>query len=1031
MKSTRRSVRVGLIIGLLFFTIATIALTATGRILIWMGPGRVEAVQQGEDLTALSISASVARQLESLVVEKRSRSRVQRKIDSQLLFAMKARRGEPITSEVKSLELNVEVGDAGQTVVDIATTSPSDLLPKLDDWGVQVLSAVARHGSIRARVPLDSLEEIAALPEVVFIQPKQIAYTNRAISSAANRFAGLVASSAPAAEGDVVHLASKMRNDYGANGSGVKIGVLSDGVASLAISQAKGSLGEVTVLSGQTGEGDEGTAMLEIIHAIAPSARLYFATAFTSPESFAENIRSLRTAGCDIIVDDVFYLNEFAYQDGQDQNVLSPLGGGVIAEAVKDVVASGVLYFSSAGNGGSLAKNSSAVWEGDFKDGGGSTSPLPIDAGRVHDFGGGRLSNQITISSAYPVTLQWADPLGKSANDYDLYILNSSGTSILAASLNFQDGTQDAFEIVAAQAAGRRVVVAKYDGEGRYLQVDATWGKLSIGTQGETKGHSTIAGAVSVAASPAFLSFGSPPNPTGPYPNPFTSSNTVELFSSDGPRRIFFRGDGSPYTPGNFSSTGGVLRQKPDLTAADGVTVTGVGLFPTPFYGTSAAVAHAAAIGALLKSANPNLTLTQVRNAMVASAIDIEQLGVDAVSGAGIVMATNSALALGLQPQASLELARVQVREVSGNGNGFLEPGETGSVTIDLKNLGAVGATGVKASLQAGSPGAFVSAQGPVDYGDIAARTGVATSTAAVNFLVSTVNACDARIPFALVVTYAGGPSPKQLPFEVQIGSGPLTIQSVLDGTAPDSNARYTAATGLQQGRMVRTFFPSSCQIDKPYPGLSTTGARRFDSYTFPTCQQTASTCITVSITSACSGVRLFAAAYADKFDPNDVGLNYLGDSGDGPAGTVDASFTFSVPAGRSFVIVVHEINPGGAIGCPYDLKITGICDTCSAGTGLVCVQDDETNDSLLFNFVNGDYQFQRCADGTRFSGRGGIGRLFGNITLRDGLRAQVEVEKTPGGFLGRGTALLRPSALGRTYSITDRNVLNSTCGCP
>jgi hypothetical protein len=1031
MKATRRGIRVGLIIGLLFFVIATIALTAPDRLLSWMTPGRVAAVQQGEDLTPVTINATVARQLESLVVEKRSRSRAQRKIDSQLLFAMKARRGEPITSEVKSLELNVEIGDVGQTVVDISTTSAVELLPKLDDLGAQILSAVPRSGSVRARVPLESLEQIAELPEVVFIQPKQMAYTNRALGNAMNRIAGMVETSALVAEGDVVHLASRMRTDYGANGGGVKIGVLSDGVASLAISQAKGSLGDVTVLAGQTGEGDEGTAMLEIIHAVAPSAKLYFATAFTSAASFAENIRALRNAGCDIIVDDIFYLNEFVYQDGQDQNVISPISGGIIAEAVKDVVASGALYFASAGNGGNLAKNTSAVWEGNFRDGGGSVSPLPVDAGRIHDFGNGRLSNQITLSAPFPVTLQWADPLGKSDNDYDLYILNSAGTSILAASLNFQDGTQDAFEIVGAQAAGRRVVIAKYLGEDRFLHLDATWGRLNIATQGEVKGHSTVQGALSVAAAPAALPFGPPPNPTGPFPNAFSSSSSVELFSSDGPRRIFFRGDGSPFTPGNFSSTGGIVRQKPDITAADGVTVTGVGLFPTPFYGTSAAAPHAAAIAALLKSANPNLTLAQVRSAMIASAIDIEQLGADAVSGAGIVMATNAAVALGLQPQASLELARVEVKEVAGNGNGSLEPGETGSVTIDLKNLGAVGATGVKAALQSGSPGVFIAAQGPIDYGDIAARTGVATGNVPVNFLVSTVNACDARISLSLVVNYAGGPSPKQFPFEVQLGSGPLTIQSVLDANPPSSNSRYQPATGLQLGRMVRTFFPSGCQIDKPYPGLSTTGARRFDSYTFPTCQQTTSTCITVSITSACTGVRLFAAAYVDRFDPNDVGANYLGDSGDGPSGSIDASFTFSVPAGRSFVIVVHELNPGGAIGCSYDLKISGICDTCSPGTGLVCVQDDETNDSLLFNFLNGDYQFQRCADGTRFSGRGDIGRFLGGITLRDGLRAFVEVEKTPGGFLGRGTALLKPGALGRTYSITDRNVLNSTCGCP
>jgi hypothetical protein len=47
--------------------------------------------------------------------------------------------------------------------------------------------------------------------------------------------------------------------------------------------------------------------MLEIIHDIAPGAQLYFATAFTGQAQFAQNIRDLRPAGCDIIVDDVFY----------------------------------------------------------------------------------------------------------------------------------------------------------------------------------------------------------------------------------------------------------------------------------------------------------------------------------------------------------------------------------------------------------------------------------------------------------------------------------------------------------------------------------------------------------------------------------------------------------------------------------------------------------------------------------------------------------------------------------------------------
>jgi subtilisin family serine protease len=54
---------------------------------------------------------------------------------------------------------------------------------------------------------------------------------------------------------------------------------------------------------------------------------------------------------------------------------------------------------------------------------------------------------------------------------------------------------------------------------------------------------------------------------------------------------------------GNYKSTGGVVRQKPDLTAADGVQTATPGF--NTFYGTSAAAPHAAAIAALVREANP------------------------------------------------------------------------------------------------------------------------------------------------------------------------------------------------------------------------------------------------------------------------------------------------------------------------------------------------------------------------------------------------------------------------------------------
>ncbi|MEJ7769456.1 MAG: hypothetical protein WKF89_16680, partial [Chitinophagaceae bacterium] len=95
--------------------------------------------------------------------------------------------------------------------------------------------------------------------------------------------------------------------------------------------------------------------MLQIVHDLAPKAQLFFATAFNGPASFATNILALRDApnNCDVIIDDVIYSDEPAFYDG------------IIAQAVNTVTASGAMYFSSAGNFGSLIKNTSGVYEGD------------------------------------------------------------------------------------------------------------------------------------------------------------------------------------------------------------------------------------------------------------------------------------------------------------------------------------------------------------------------------------------------------------------------------------------------------------------------------------------------------------------------------------------------------------------------------------------------------------------------------------------------------------------------------------------
>ena len=159
-----------------------------------------------------------------------------------------------------------------------------------------------------------------------------------------------------------------------------------------------------------------------------------------------------------------------------------------------------------------------------------------------------------------------------------------------------------------------------------------------------TRGHNCSAGAFGVAASPAGPALATNAgSPTGPYPSAFSSSSKVEVFSADGPRKIFFNSDGSAINsskPNDFSSTGGTNRSKPDITAADGVSTTlGTKSGLNPFFGTSCAAPHAGAIAALVKSANAAFTPAAISAALITSAIDIMAPGFDRDSGVGIIMA--------------------------------------------------------------------------------------------------------------------------------------------------------------------------------------------------------------------------------------------------------------------------------------------------------------------------------------------------------------------------------------------------------
>jgi hypothetical protein len=445
------------------------------------------------------------------------------------------------------------------------------------------------------------------------------------------------------------------------------------------------------------------------------------------------------------------------------------------------------------------------------------------------------------------------------------------------------------------------------------LHLNTFRGRLSLATVGQIHGHNAAADAFSCAATPA----------VGPFPNPFNAGNVTETFSSDGPRRIFFQPDGTPYTPGNFSSTGGILRQKPDITAADGVSVTGVGGFPSPFFGTSAAAPHAAAIAGLLKSANPALTPAQIRTTLTSTAIDIMTPGVDRNSGAGIIDAYAATQSLGIPGTAFLQLGTITANEDPGDGNGSIDAGENANMVIQLRNDGVNSATAISATLASSTPGVTIIAPNTSAYPDLAAGGGSGTNLTLFHFSVASFVLCPTVLDFTLTVNLTGGPT-EVLKFSVVSGPSPVNIVSTIDTIAPAPGPGFTGTTGIIPTRHFRDGVPGACNT-KAFPGTTAPGNRQFDAYTFQTCPNSGPTCVTVTLSGA-NAANLFTAAYSGSFNPADLSQNYLTDAG---FSTSTTTYSFNLPGGQqTFVIVVYDVPVGPPSGSTYTLNVSGSCVT-------------------------------------------------------------------------------------------------------
>ncbi len=471
---------------------------------------------------------------------------------------------------------------------------------------------------ITGKYPIVNLQKLNLLPNLIdYCRPVYPAKSNSGIAYD---------------KGDSSMYSDFVRGGYNISGKGVKVGVMSDSYNTkfgnpAALDVLNGDLPDsVEVLKEYPGKGgDEGRAMLQIVHDIAPGAKLAFRTGFVSAGDMAEGIKELQQAGCNVIVDDVTFMTEPFFKDG------------VIAQAADLVASQGVSYFSAAGNFG--VKSYENIFDS-------AAAPSGI-LGAAHNFGGGDIKQSISLAPGiYTIVLQWEDniyslkQLPGALNDLDIYLTDNNGNKLFG--FNRNNIGADPLEVLPFTVTGTsqtNIMIVRALGTGnvrfKYIvfQGNLTMNEFANTGSSTLVGQGNAAGAMAVGAvlyknTPAF----------GVDPP------TVASFSSRG---------GTPVN--------GVYRNKPEFCAPNGVNTTvdfGGGPasnidanegdpFPN-FFGTSCAAPHAAAVAALLlegksKFDNSFLAPSQMRTLMQNTAINMAVPGVvgfdDTASGAGLINA--------------------------------------------------------------------------------------------------------------------------------------------------------------------------------------------------------------------------------------------------------------------------------------------------------------------------------------------------------------------------------------------------------
>jgi hypothetical protein len=592
-----------------------------------------------------------------------------------------------VQDAVRARHLRLDESGGVQVTV-LMTEVTDDSLHQLAAAGAVVEIPDTVNRRVQARVSAARLSSLAALPFVTFVRTPS--YAVRAIGSVTT-------------EGDGIISADIARQQFALDGTGVSVGVLSDGLKGLFATGcttcggvlngpiARGDLPDSTGtrattgvlnssaggIAGQSfqanrdlegrpppsppcgfpGAGAEGTALLEIVHDLAPGARLAFANADTDL-AFNQAVNALAAAN-DVVVDDLGFFG-FAY-DGT-----SPVSANT-ASALNNPANRIRTYITSVGNA------ANGHYLGSYVNSGVDAASISgvANPGHVHLFQSTADTTDVLGLGSQPydlinlpangevvIFLTWDDQFGRSGNNYDLYLVQQSTGRVVARSIDLQTGAQDpvealdftnrggadAFRImiqnVRDAAAPRNLTTFLFEPEcaqagplllasGRHERHNYNTATRSVGAQSDAGGSpvSVISvGAICSASAAASAAFAGSIAPSESCNDRL--HQTAEYFSSRGPTL-----DG---------------RMKPDISGIDGVSITAAGSFENPFFGTSAAAPHVAGEAALLLQAAPCLVSgatgavdvvsarTSLRRLIVSGATAVGDAPPDNTFGAGL-----------------------------------------------------------------------------------------------------------------------------------------------------------------------------------------------------------------------------------------------------------------------------------------------------------------------------------------------------------------------------------------------------------